>query len=69
MNFYVVNRAASVPEFRDALAGQKAKSTLQDLFPDWDFVQLNTDAIAAGGDTSCDSAAHSSDALAATQCC
>jgi agmatine deiminase len=49
INFYVVNGAVIVPEFGDAIADDKAKSTLQDLFPDRDIVQLNIDAIAAGG--------------------
>jgi agmatine deiminase len=45
----VVNSAVIVPEFGDAIADDKAKSTLKDLFPDRDIVQLNIDAIAAGG--------------------
>jgi agmatine deiminase len=49
INFYVVNGAVIAPEFGDAIADDKAKSTLQDLFPDRDIVQLNIDAIAAGG--------------------
>lgn len=49
INFYVVNGAVIMPEFGDAMADDKAKSTLQDLFPDRDIVQLNIDAIAAGG--------------------
>jgi agmatine deiminase len=49
INFYVVNDAVIVPEFGDAIADDKAKSTLQNLFPNRDIVQLNIDAIAAGG--------------------
>ncbi|MCG9890788.1 MAG: agmatine deiminase family protein [Thermosynechococcaceae cyanobacterium MS004] len=49
INFYVVNGAVIAPEFGDAIADDKAKSTLQNLFPDRDIVQLNIDAIAAGG--------------------
>lgn len=49
INFYVVNGAVIMPEFGDAIADGKAKSTLQDLFPNREIVQLNIDAIAAGG--------------------
>lgn len=49
INFYVVNGAVIMPEFGDVIADSKAKSTLQDLFPNRDIVQLNIDAIAAGG--------------------
>jgi agmatine deiminase len=49
INFYVVNGAVIAPEFGDEIADSKAKSTLQALFPDRDIVQLNIDAIAAGG--------------------
>ena len=49
INFYVVNGAVIMPEFGDKIADNKAKETLQDLFPDRDIVQLNIDAIAAGG--------------------
>jgi agmatine deiminase len=49
VNFYVVNGAVIVPEFGDALADDKTKSILQDLYPNRDIVQLNIDAIAAGG--------------------
>jgi agmatine deiminase len=45
----VVNGAVIVPEFGDPIADDKAKSTLQSLFSDRDIVQLNIDAIAAGG--------------------
>lgn len=49
VNFYVVNGAVIIPEFGDALADDKAKLVLQDLYPNRDIVQLNIDAIAAGG--------------------
>ena len=49
INFYVVNGAVISPEFGDSIADSKAKSTLQELFPDRDIVQINIDAIAAGG--------------------
>ncbi len=49
INFYVVNGAVIAPEFGDAVADAKAKSTLQQLFADRDIVQINLDAIAAGG--------------------
>ncbi|MEO1522065.1 MAG: agmatine deiminase family protein [Cyanobacteria bacterium J06633_2] len=49
VNFYIVNGAVIIPEFGDALADDKAKSTLQDLYPNRDIVQVNIDAIAAGG--------------------
>ena len=49
INFYVVNGAVIVPEFGDDLADSRAKSILQDLYPERHIVQLNIDAIAAGG--------------------
>jgi agmatine deiminase len=49
VNFYVVNGAVIAPEFGDVMADRKAKSILQELFPGRDIVQLNIDAIAAGG--------------------
>jgi agmatine deiminase len=49
INFYVINGAVIAPEFGDVIADNKAKSTLQNLFPNRDIVQLNIDAIAAGG--------------------
>lgn len=49
INFYVVNGAVIAPEFGDAMADRKAKSILQELFQNRDIVQLNIDAIAAGG--------------------
>jgi agmatine deiminase len=49
INFYVINDAVIAPQFGDIKADSQAKSTLQSLFPDRDIVQLNIDAIAAGG--------------------
>jgi agmatine deiminase len=49
INFYVINDAVIVPEFGDRKADRKAKKILEELFPDRDIVQLNIDAIAAGG--------------------
>jgi agmatine deiminase len=49
INFYVVNGAVISPQFGDTKADSQAKSTLQALFPDRDIIQLNIDAIAAGG--------------------
>ena len=49
INFYVCNDAVIAPEFGDAKADQAAKNKLQALFPDREVVQLNIDAIAAGG--------------------
>ncbi|NER82699.1 MAG: agmatine deiminase family protein [Leptolyngbya sp. SIO1D8] len=49
INFYVVNGAVIIPEFGDDLADSRAKSILQDLYPKRDIIQLNIDAIAAGG--------------------
>ncbi|NET02355.1 MAG: agmatine deiminase family protein [Sphaerospermopsis sp. SIO1G1] len=49
INFYVVNGAVIMPEFGDVIADDKAKATLQNLFPERDIVQINIDAIASGG--------------------
>jgi agmatine deiminase len=49
VNFYCVNGAILVPEFGDAIADQRAQGILQDLFPQRDILQLDIDAIAAGG--------------------
>ncbi|MEM9121527.1 MAG: agmatine deiminase family protein [Cyanobacteria bacterium P01_F01_bin.56] len=49
INYYIVNGAVILPEFGDDLADSKAKSTLQDLYPGHEIIQLNIDAIAAGG--------------------
>ncbi len=49
INFYVVNGAVIAPEFGDASADGKCKELLTRLFPKRRIVQLNIDAIAAGG--------------------
>lgn len=49
INFYVVNGAVIAPEFGDPPRDRRAYDVLQMLFPDRDIIQLNIDAIAAGG--------------------
>ncbi len=49
INFYVCNGAVIAPEFGDAKADQAARQTLENLFPARKVVQINIDAIAAGG--------------------
>ncbi|WP_233434521.1 agmatine deiminase family protein [Nocardia yamanashiensis] len=49
INFYVCNGAVIAPEFGDPQADNAALSSLTRLFPDRRVVQLNIDAIAAGG--------------------
>lgn len=49
INFYVCNGAVIAPEFGDSKADRNAYNKLQQLFPDHDMVQINIDAIAAGG--------------------
>ncbi|MGW4119436.1 agmatine deiminase family protein [Nocardia sp. NPDC004711] len=49
INFYVCNGGVIAPEFGDSEADSAARSTLQRLFPDRTVVQINIDAIAAGG--------------------
>ena len=49
INFYVCNGAVIAPEFGDPDSDSAAKATLERLFPDRQVVQLNIDAIAAGG--------------------
>ncbi|MGY8625861.1 agmatine deiminase family protein [Chromobacterium violaceum] len=49
INFYVCNGAVIAPEFGDARADRNARSALRELFPEREVVQLNIDAIAAGG--------------------
>lgn len=49
INFYVANGAVIAPEFGDAKADSKCNELLTKLFPDRRVVQLNIDAIAAGG--------------------
>jgi len=49
INYYVVNGAVIAPEFGDDRADFKCRKVLQGLFPGRKIVQLNIDAIAAGG--------------------
>ena len=49
VNFYVCNGAVIAPEFGDVKADRAAKVKLQTLFPGRDIVQINIDALAAGG--------------------
>ena len=49
MNYYVCNGAVIAPEFGDAQADAAAKGVLAELFPDREIVQLDIDALAAGG--------------------
>lgn len=49
INFYVCNGAVIGPEFGDARADRNARSALRELFPSREVIQLNIDAIAAGG--------------------
>ena len=49
INFYVCNGAVIAPEFGDATTDKAAKDKLQALFPNRDVVQVNIDAVAAGG--------------------
>lgn len=49
INFYVCNGAVIAPQFGDARADANARALLRELFPGRELVQLNIDAIAAGG--------------------
>jgi agmatine deiminase len=49
INFYVCNGAVIAPQFGDARADANARSLLRELFPQREVVQLDIDAIAAGG--------------------
>ncbi|MEY9874672.1 agmatine deiminase [Streptacidiphilus sp. MAP12-33] len=49
LNFYVCNGAVIVPKFGDQQADDKAASTLRDLHPGRDVVQVSINAIASGG--------------------
>jgi agmatine deiminase len=49
MNFYVCNGAVIAPQFGDAKADAAARKVLVGLFPGREVVQLNIDALAAGG--------------------
>lgn len=49
INYFVINGAVIAPEFGDKAADTKAFDLLSTLYPDRKVVQLNIDAIAAGG--------------------
>jgi agmatine deiminase len=49
INFYVCNGAVIAPEFGDTETDSAGKTTLTRLFPGREIVQLEIDAIAAGG--------------------
>ena len=49
INFYVVNGGVIVPQFGDRAADDRARRTIEELFPKREVVALNIDAIAAGG--------------------
>jgi agmatine deiminase len=49
INFYLCNGAVVAPEFGDTKADRAAKDKLKKLFPKREIVQINIDAIAAGG--------------------
>lgn len=49
VNFYVCNGAIIAPEFGDGRADRHARDVLRDLFPEREVIQLNIDAVAAGG--------------------
>lgn len=49
INYFVINGAVIAPEFGDAEADADALRLLTELYPDREVVQLNIDAIAAGG--------------------
>lgn len=49
INYFVVNGAVIAPEFGDPVADARAFELLSQLYPDRQVVQLNIDAIAAGG--------------------
>ena len=49
INYFVINGAVITPEFGDEAADAKAFDLLSELYPDREVVQLNIDAISAGG--------------------
>jgi len=49
INYFVINGAVIAPEFGDKAADAKAFDLLSELYPDREVVQLNIDAISAGG--------------------
>ncbi|MBL1073951.1 agmatine deiminase family protein [Nocardia sp. 2] len=49
INFYVCNGAVIAPEFGDPDTDPATRETLERLFPDREVVQIDIDAVAAGG--------------------
>jgi agmatine/peptidylarginine deiminase len=49
INYFVINGAVIAPEFGDRAADTRAFELLSERYPDREVVQLNIDAIAAGG--------------------
>ena len=49
INYYVCNRAVISSEFGDPKADAAVKAQLASLYPGRRIVQMNTDAVAAGG--------------------
>jgi len=49
INYFVLNGAIIAPQFGDGAADEKARGLLTALYPGRDIVQLDIDAIAAGG--------------------
>ncbi|MFJ7792582.1 agmatine/peptidylarginine deiminase [Pseudomonas sp. NPDC096950] len=49
INYFVINGAIIAPEFGDKAADAKAFELLSGLYPDREVVQLNIDAVSAGG--------------------
>ncbi|MDI3417051.1 agmatine deiminase family protein [Streptomyces luteolus] len=48
-NFYVANDSVFLPKFGDRKGDKRARSILQEHFPDRDIVQIQIDTIASGG--------------------
>jgi len=49
INYFVINGAIIAPQFGDKEADAKAFDLLSELYPDREVVQLDIDAISAGG--------------------
>jgi agmatine deiminase len=49
INYFVINGAVIAPEFGDKAADDTAFDLLSELYPDREVVQVNIDAISAGG--------------------
>lgn len=49
INYFVINGAVIAPEFGDEKADAQALKLLSTLYPERDVIQVNIDAIAAGG--------------------